>query len=127
MSRIFASDFMVVIFCSHAKKFWISNKILCPIPSRLSSFSNILWVKPLKISKKAIDSLKKSKFGIVIDPSYEFCGVSQSISYELTKLTGKPVYAMGLRERSPGVAKRFENGTPGKNQIIKFVKEKLNL
>jgi len=92
-----------------------------------SSFSNILWVKPLKISKKAIDSLKKSKFGIVIDPSYEFCGVSQSISYELTKLTGKPVYAMGLRERSPGVAKRFENGTPSKNQIIKFVKEKLNL
>lgn len=90
-----------------------------------TSFSNIFWIKPLKVSQKSINTLKKSKFGIVIDPSYEFCGVSQSVAYELTKITKKPVYAMGLEERSPGVAKHLENGTPSPKKIINFVLKEL--
>lgn len=89
------------------------------------SLSNIVWIKPLKINNKAINSLKKSKFGVVIDPSYEFCGLTQSIAYNLTKMTKKPVFAMGLKEKSPGVAKRFENGTPSKKEIINLILKNL--
>jgi len=42
-----------------------------------------VWLKPFKIKKKYIDSLKKTKKGLVIDSTYEICGISEHIAFKL--------------------------------------------
>jgi len=64
-----------------------------------------------------IEALKESGCGVVIDSAYEICGASQSIAYDLMIATGIPVQAMGQFDRSPGVAKHLENGTPSADRI----------
>jgi pyruvate/2-oxoglutarate/acetoin dehydrogenase E1 component len=79
---------------------------------------NIVWLNPLKFKKKDIETLKKSKIGLVIDASYEYCGVTESIAYKLQALSNVPVYAMGLKNKLPGVNKINENGTPAPMEIL---------
>ena len=85
------------------------------------NFVNILWLKPNKFNKKQIDSLKKSKIGLVVDSSYEICGTSRSIAYDLSVKTKKIVYALGMEDKIPGAAIRLETGTPSKEKIIKKI------
>ena len=82
---------------------------------------NIVWLNPLNFKKKDIEVLKKSKIGLVVDASYEYCGVTESIAHKLQLLSGTPVYAMGLRNKLPGVSKYSENGTPNANEILKKI------
>ena len=79
---------------------------------------NIVWLNPLKFNKKDIETLKKSKIGLVIDASYEYCGVTESVAYKLQLLSKVPVYAMGLKNNLPGVNKINENGTPTAKEIL---------
>ena len=79
---------------------------------------NIVWLNPLKFNKKDIETLKKSKIGLVIDASYEYCGVTESVAYKLQQLSKVPVYAMGLKNNLPGVNKINENGTPTAKEIL---------
>ena len=85
------------------------------------NFVNILWLKPNKFNKKQIDSLKKSKLGLVVDTSYEISGASRSIAYDLSVISKKMVYALGMEDKIPGAAVRLETGTPSKEKIIKKI------
>ena len=81
------------------------------------NFVNIVWLKPLKFTKKQLESLQNSKFGLVVDTSYEICGATRSIAYDLSILTDTRVYALGAQDNIPGAAVRLENCGPTANKI----------
>ncbi len=89
---------------------------------------NILWIKPFKVKKKYIDALKNTKFGgIVIDDDYED-GVAKSIANDINLKTNKPIYTMGLKNKSAGFSKEKDNLPPTSleicNKIIKIIMNK---
>ena len=58
------------------------------------AIANILWIKPFKIKKSWINTLKKSKFGgIILDDDYE-TGVASDLAYNLMKLSSKKIEIM---------------------------------
>ncbi len=88
---------------------------------------HLLWLKPFNIKKKYIDSLKKTKKAIVIDSTYEICGISEHIAYKLmNKVKGTKVINLGMKDRSPGCSVKFINGTPSSNEVCKKVSKLIN-
>ena len=84
---------------------------------------HIVWLKPFEIKKKYIESLKKTKKGLVIDSTYEICSVSEHISFKLMlKVNAAKVYNFGMKDRSPGCSPALLNGTPNANMIAKKIK-----
>ena len=77
----------------------------------------MLWLKPIKFNKKQLESLINSKFGLVVDTSYEICGATRSIAYDLSILTNSKVYALGASDNIPGAAVRLENCGPTAKKI----------
>ena len=87
---------------------------------------NIVWLKPFKIKKKWLESLKKSKFGgIVIDDDY-VNGVSKSIANDLNLKSKKQVYAMGLKDRTAGFHKTVDNLPPNAEEICEQIEKIIN-
>lgn len=85
------------------------------------SLVHILWIKPLKISKAAFESLKNSKFGgIVLDDDYEN-GIAKSIANDLNLKTGSRVHSLGLKDQSAGFYANVDNLPPSKSEIIKKI------
>jgi len=84
---------------------------------------NVLWLKPFGPSERALEALRKSGRGLVLDSAYEICGASRSIAYELMLKSGRPVRALGMEDRSPGAAVRLENGTPTPERICREVEK----
>ena len=81
------------------------------------NFINILWLKPLRFNKTQLNSIRNSKIGLVVDSSYEIGGAARSIAYDLSNLSQKKIYALGVEDKIPGAAIRLENGTPTKKII----------
>lgn len=84
---------------------------------------NIMWLKPFLLSSKLLELLECSGRGLVVDNGFEIAGASQSIAYELMMATGLPVKAVGRYDRSTGVARHLENGTPTPLRIVEIVKD----
>ena len=87
------------------------------------AIANILWIKPFKIKKSWINTLKKSKFGgIILDDDYE-TGVASDLAYNLMKLSSKKIEIMGLKKnKSAGFSKSSDNLPPQSAEIIKKIK-----
>ena len=83
---------------------------------------NLIWLKPLKISDEAISLLEESEFGIVIDSDFQICGAAEHIANFLMIKTSKPVYALGLEDRTSGFAAHCDNLTPNAIKIANAVK-----
>ena len=86
------------------------------------NFINLVWIKPFILSKSQIKCLEKSKKILIVDNSYEFCGVASTIAQILNSNYKCHTNILGLKEFSPGVAKKYENGTPKCDEIIKKLK-----
>jgi len=86
------------------------------------NFINLLWLKPLKLTERKIESLTKTRIGLVVDSGFEIAGASQSIAYELMKKTKIYVEALGAEDRSVGTAERYENTTPSVGKIVNKVR-----
>ena len=86
---------------------------------------NIVQLKPLSINERLLDPLMQSKAGVVLDPSYELAGTSQSIAYQLMMVSGFPVRACGIFDIPPFFAPQFENKAPEPLRIVEVVKEVL--
>lgn len=85
------------------------------------SFVNLVWIKPLKISSKIISNIKSSKFGaIILDDDYED-GVSKNIANDLSHITNKKIYTLGLKNKSAGFHLAVDNLPPQKKDIIKKI------
>ncbi len=82
---------------------------------------NILWIKPLKISKASIKCIAKSKFGaILLDDDY-VDGISNSLANKLSHMTDKKIFTLGLSDKSAGFHKKVDNLPPSSSQIIKKI------
>ena len=91
---------------------------------------HLLWLKPFKINKEYIRSLKKTKKGLVIDSTYEICSLSEHIAYTLMKeVKSTKIINFGMKDQSPGCSEKLLNGTPNAKQIVekilKIIKEKI--
>ena len=87
------------------------------------SLVNILWLKPLKISKKSMSNLKNSKFGgLILDDDY-VDGVAKSIANDLNLKTNKNINVLGLKNRTAGTGKNLDNLPPSSDEIVKFIKK----
>jgi len=84
---------------------------------------HLLWLKPFDPPEILLESLKKTKVGIVIDSDFEITGASRSIAYELMHLTGASVHALGLEDRVCGVAPHLENITPSPEKIKETIQK----
>ena len=84
---------------------------------------HLVWLKPFRPTEEMLDSLKKSKVGLVIDSDFEISGASRSLAYELMHQTGVPVHALGLEDRVCGVAQNLENITPSPIKIASTIKQ----
>lgn len=81
-----------------------------------------MWLKPFKIKKKYINSLKKTKKGLVINSTYEICGISEHIAFKLMhSVKNSKIYNYGMKDKSPGCTKSLLNGTPNANQIARKI------
>ena len=70
---------------------------------------NILWIKPLKISKASIKCIANSKFGaILLDDDY-VDGISNSLANKLSHMTDKKIFTLGLSDKSAGFHKKVDN------------------
>lgn len=85
------------------------------------SLVHVLWLKPFHLTPRMLDPIRMSGCGVVVDSAYEIAGASRSIAYDLMTATGAPVRALGQEDRSPGVARRLENGTPNADRIVSSV------
>ena len=83
---------------------------------------HVVWLKPFKATEVMLESLRKSKLGLVIDSDFEIAGTSRSIAYELMLEASVPVFAMGLEDRTAGFAPHLDNGTPSAERIAEKVK-----
>ena len=99
----------------------ISNKL-----KKRNIFVNvhhILWIKPFKITKTQVKSLKNSKFGgIVLDDDYSD-GVARSLAHRLNIKTDKKIRTLGLEDRSAGFSKSTDNLPPDEKRLEQFIKK----
>lgn len=91
--------------------------------SRLASLGiaadlfHLVWLKPLQIPDEAVESLRRTGLGVIVDSDFEIAGAARSIAYELMHQTGVPVHAVGLEDRACGVSPASENLTPSATRI----------
>lgn len=84
---------------------------------------HLLWLKPFQPTEQMVNSLKKTRLGLVIDSDFEIGGVSRSIAYDLMHASGVPVHALGLEDRTAGFAPQLDNPTPPIGKIVRLLKE----
>ena len=84
---------------------------------------HLFWLKPLKLEEKKLTPLKQSGLGLVIDASFEICGASRSIAYELSNITGCKVKALGLQDHTKCLCSPLQNKSPDAEVIIDKVVE----
>jgi pyruvate/2-oxoglutarate/acetoin dehydrogenase E1 component len=80
------------------------------------------WLKPFRATDSMLQSLAKSKLGLVIDSDFEISGPARSIAYELMLASSVPVHALGVEDRTAGFAPHLDNGTPTVDRIVHKVK-----
>ena len=73
---------------------------------------HLYWLKPFDLTERIIQPLLKSRCGLVVDSTYETSSVARSNAYTLMLETGFPVQSLGQFDRTQGVAKHLENGSP---------------
>lgn len=83
---------------------------------------HLVWLKPFEAKPELLESLRRTKRGLVIDSDYEIAGAARSIAYELMHQSGVPVHALGLEDRVCGVAAHLENITPSPEKIAAAIR-----
>jgi len=99
-----------------AVKFLTAEGITCDL-------MHLNWLKPFRATEFMLQSLEKSKLGLVIDSDFEIGGPSRSIAYELMLASSVRVHALGVEDRTAGFASQLDNGTPTVDRIVKNVKD----
>ena len=84
--------------------------------------SNIMWIKPLKVSEDAISSLSNSKFGgLVLDDDYA-SGCQSHIANQLSVSSNKIVRCLGLEDKTAGFYNEVDVLPPTAQRIADFLK-----
>jgi pyruvate dehydrogenase E1 component beta subunit len=83
---------------------------------------HIVWLKPFEVTDKYLEPLSSSQLGLVVDPTFEICGASRSIAYELADASGRPVKALGLADTTKCLCPPYQNRAPDAQKIYDVVK-----
>lgn len=89
---------------------------------------HLVWLSPLRFPEEYLNSLTKSKFGLIIDSDYESWGAVQALAFQIMELVpGVIIKVCGLDKKSAGFSKLSDNVTPDSDKIIAKIKNQLNL
>jgi len=88
----------------------------------ICNIQHLMWLKPFTVTDEMRGSLSRTKLGLVIDSDFEVGGPSRSMAYNLMHQSGAPVFALGLEDRSAGVAESLDNPTPTPERIVQVVR-----
>ena len=80
---------------------------------------HLTWLKPFTVTKEMVQSLKKSRHGLVIDCDFDL--TAKSIAHDLMLASGVPVHAMGLEDRTAGFGDH--DNMVSAEQIVAKIKE----
>jgi acetoin:2,6-dichlorophenolindophenol oxidoreductase subunit beta len=83
---------------------------------------HLLWLKPFFVTDIMKKSLAFSKSGLVVDASFEVCGASRSIAYDLEEATGVRVRALGLHDKTKCLCPPLQNRYPDAGRICEVVR-----
>ncbi len=82
---------------------------------------HVLWIKPLKISKAAMNCITNSKHGgIILDDDY-VDGIANNLANKISHITNKKIFTMGLKNKSAGFHKKVDNLPPTSDKIEKKI------
>ena len=84
---------------------------------------HIARLKPMELSQRELEPLRTSGLGLVIDGGFEICGASRDLAYQLMDATGKPVKALGLKDRTKVLCPPNQNASPDEGVIVDKVKQ----
>ncbi|MFX4223896.1 MAG: transketolase C-terminal domain-containing protein [Thalassobaculum sp.] len=117
-SDVIRDDAEVTIFAVSAARFE-AEKALALLSEQgvAANLIHVVWLKPFSVSDAARRALKQSGRGLVCDSAFTICGASESVAYNLMLESGVPVKAIGMEDRSSGVAPHLENHTPNAERI----------
>lgn len=85
-----------------------------------------VWLKPYTPSTSLVQSVRDSRFSLVVDSDFEDCSIAKTMAYELMHRSGKPVHVLGLEERSSGFSSATDNATPSRVQVVARVLSIIN-
>jgi pyruvate/2-oxoglutarate/acetoin dehydrogenase E1 component len=82
---------------------------------------NLMWLKPLRVCDKAINSLSNSTFGgLVLDDDYE-SGCQSHIANQLSISSNKIVRCLGLEDKTAGFYNKVDVLPPTAQNILDFL------
>lgn len=112
----------VTIFAISSTRYtaYAAAKELLEVHGIRCNIIGIVWLKPLVIS--FVESLRQSKFGIVLDCDHTLCGMAESVAYKLSGLTGKLVYGYGLRDAVSGFSELVDNRSMGVSELVSKIR-----
>ncbi|MEO5331727.1 MAG: hypothetical protein H7839_06855 [Magnetococcus sp. YQC-5] len=83
---------------------------------------HLVWLKPFVVDERMLKPLRATGLGLVIDASFEICGASRSIAYDLSDAAGVPVKALGLLDHTKCLCPPLRNEAPNAERIQEVVK-----
>jgi deoxyxylulose-5-phosphate synthase len=85
------------------------------------NISNLMWIKPLKVSDISINSLKNSKYGgLVLDDDYS-SGCQSHIANQLSISSNKIVRCLGLDDKTAGFYNNVDVLPPTAQKIADYL------
>lgn len=84
---------------------------------------HLVDLKPFSVKLEHRTALQQCGCGIVVDSDFQDYGVATQIAHDLTMRTNKPVYTLGLENRTAGFASHCDNLTPSPEKIVERIKE----
>lgn len=86
---------------------------------------HISQIKPFSPTQDALDDLEDSVAGgVVLDDDYPD-GTAKALAFDLHTMTDRPMYVMGLENRTAGFSTQTDNLPPSKDKIKQLVLELL--
>lgn len=86
---------------------------------------HVVNLKPLEIPFNAFYSVTQSKYNLVVDSDHTICGIAEHIACYLMQQTSKPVYTMGLKDKTAGFSLKTDNLTPSPKGIVDEINHNL--
>jgi pyruvate/2-oxoglutarate/acetoin dehydrogenase E1 component len=83
---------------------------------------HLLWLKPFRPAVTLLESLARTRLGLVVDSDFEIAAAAPSLAHELMLATSVPVHVLGLEDRTAGFAPHLDNGVPSAGRIADRVR-----
>jgi len=78
----------------------------------------IIFLDSDVLNQDIIDSLKKTRRGLIVDTGYEKCSISRDFAYRYMIETGAKIDVLGIKQKSVGCKIGSENLTPSVEEIL---------